>query len=155
MFPGSREMPSHRDGGDAQQGRDRLNGEAFEFVHDQHRPAARWKTIQRPTDRHPCHQFGLVIRMRVRMDIVVRGLEALAHGGSAPLIAPEVHEHPHEPRCFVSGTMGRSSGAQHEAVLAAPAGAIAGRLRMTEQGENIHMKYGLRAIAATFAPWAR
>jgi phosphoenolpyruvate carboxylase len=45
------------------------------------------------------------------------------------------------------GMMGRSSGAQHEAVLAVPPGAIAGRLRMTEQGENIHTKYGLRAIA--------
>src|SRR5688572_29771548 len=45
------------------------------------------------------------------------------------------------------GTMSRSSGAQHEAVLAAPRRAIAGRLRMTEQGEYIHTKYGLRAIA--------
>jgi phosphoenolpyruvate carboxylase len=45
------------------------------------------------------------------------------------------------------GTISRSGGAQHEAVLAAPAGAIAGRLRMTEQGENINTKYGLRAIA--------
>ncbi|HJR70041.1 MAG TPA: phosphoenolpyruvate carboxylase, partial [Gammaproteobacteria bacterium] len=40
------------------------------------------------------------------------------------------------------GTISRSGGAQHEAVLAAPAGAIAGRLRMTEQGENINTKYG-------------
>ena len=45
------------------------------------------------------------------------------------------------------GTMSRSGGAQHEAVLAAPRGAIAGRLRMTEQGENINTKYGLRGIA--------
>lgn len=45
------------------------------------------------------------------------------------------------------GTMSRSGGAQQEAVLAAPRGAIAGRLRMTEQGENINNKYGLRAIA--------
>ena len=35
----------------------------------------------------------------------------------------------------------------HEAVLAAPRGAISGRLRMTEQGENINTKYGLRGIA--------
>jgi phosphoenolpyruvate carboxylase len=35
----------------------------------------------------------------------------------------------------------------HEAVLAAPHGAIAGRLRMTEQGEQINAKYGLRGIA--------
>ena len=45
------------------------------------------------------------------------------------------------------GTMSRSGGALHEAVLAAPRGAIAGRLRMTEQGENITTKYGLRGIA--------
>ena len=45
------------------------------------------------------------------------------------------------------GTMSRSGGAQYEAVLAAPPGAIAGRLRMTEQGEIINTKYGLRAIA--------
>jgi phosphoenolpyruvate carboxylase len=45
------------------------------------------------------------------------------------------------------GTISRSGGALHEAVLAAPAGAIAGRLRMTEQGENINTKYGLRGIA--------
>lgn len=44
------------------------------------------------------------------------------------------------------GTISRSGG-QHEAVLAAPQGAIAGRLRMTEQGENINTKYGLRGIA--------
>ncbi len=45
------------------------------------------------------------------------------------------------------GTVSRSSGAQHEAVLAAPRGAVCGRLRMTEQGENINTKYGLRGIA--------
>jgi len=45
------------------------------------------------------------------------------------------------------GTLSRSGGGQHEAVLAAPQGAIAGRLRMTEQGENINTKYGLRGIA--------
>jgi phosphoenolpyruvate carboxylase len=45
------------------------------------------------------------------------------------------------------GTVSRSGGAQHEAVLAAPRGAISGKLRMTEQGENINTKYGLRGIA--------
>ena len=44
-------------------------------------------------------------------------------------------------------TMSRTAGAQHEAVLAAPSGAVAGRLRMTEQGESINNKYGLRGIA--------
>jgi phosphoenolpyruvate carboxylase len=44
-------------------------------------------------------------------------------------------------------TMSRSGGRMHEAVLAAPHGAIAGRLRMTEQGETINAKYGLRGIA--------
>src|SRR5690606_12108379 len=45
------------------------------------------------------------------------------------------------------GTISRAGGRVHEAVLAAPPGAIAGRLRMTEQGEAINTKYGLRAIA--------
>jgi len=45
------------------------------------------------------------------------------------------------------GTVSRSGGSLHEAVLAAPRGAINGRLRMTEQGENINAKYGLRGIA--------
>ena len=44
-------------------------------------------------------------------------------------------------------TMSRSGGRQQEAVLAAPHGAIAGRLRVTEQGETINAKYGLRGIA--------
>ena len=45
------------------------------------------------------------------------------------------------------GTISRAGGRLHEAVLAAPAGAIDGRLRMTEQGETINSKYGLRGIA--------
>jgi phosphoenolpyruvate carboxylase len=45
------------------------------------------------------------------------------------------------------GTISRAGGRVHEAVLAAPPGAIAGRLRMTEQGEAINNKYGLRGIA--------
>lgn len=45
------------------------------------------------------------------------------------------------------GTISRAGGRVHEAVLAAPPGAITGRLRMTEQGEAINNKYGLRGIA--------
>ncbi|TVS10681.1 MAG: phosphoenolpyruvate carboxylase [Wenzhouxiangella sp.] len=45
------------------------------------------------------------------------------------------------------GTIGRGGGKTHSAVLAAPEGSVAGRLRMTEQGEVIHRKYALRAIA--------
>jgi phosphoenolpyruvate carboxylase len=45
------------------------------------------------------------------------------------------------------GTISRTGGSLHEAVLAAPEGAIAGRLRLTEPGEMINAKYGLRAIA--------
>jgi phosphoenolpyruvate carboxylase len=45
------------------------------------------------------------------------------------------------------GTIARSTGRLPEAVLAAPPGTIAGRLRMTEQGETINAKYGLRGIA--------
>jgi phosphoenolpyruvate carboxylase len=45
------------------------------------------------------------------------------------------------------GTVARGGGHTHAAVLASPPGAIAGRLRVTEQGESINAKYGLRAIA--------
>lgn len=45
------------------------------------------------------------------------------------------------------GTVSRGGGKTSEAILAAPAGAVAGRLRLTEQGEIIHAKYGLRGIA--------
>ena len=45
------------------------------------------------------------------------------------------------------GTIGRGGGKTHAAVLAAPAGALAGHLRVTEQGEVIHRKYALRHIA--------
>lgn len=45
------------------------------------------------------------------------------------------------------GTVGRGGGKTPRAVLAAPAGSVGGRLRMTEQGEVIHRKYGFRTIA--------
>ncbi len=45
------------------------------------------------------------------------------------------------------GTVGRGGGKTPRAVLAAPVGSVGGRLRMTEQGEVIHRKYGLRTIA--------
>ena len=44
-------------------------------------------------------------------------------------------------------SLSRGGGLLHEAILAAPQGAITGRLRMTEQGEMINAKYGLRGIA--------
>ena len=46
------------------------------------------------------------------------------------------------------GTIGRGGGKTHSAVLASPPGSVAGRLRVTEQGEVIHRKYALRAIAS-------
>ncbi|HUP25980.1 MAG TPA: phosphoenolpyruvate carboxylase [Thermoanaerobaculia bacterium] len=45
------------------------------------------------------------------------------------------------------GTVGRGGGKTHRAILAGPAGAVDGRLRMTEQGEVIADQYGLRGIA--------
>ncbi|AKS42533.1 phosphoenolpyruvate carboxylase [Wenzhouxiangella marina] len=45
------------------------------------------------------------------------------------------------------GTVGRGGGKTHRAVLASPPGSVAGRLRLTEQGEVIHRKYALRPIA--------
>jgi phosphoenolpyruvate carboxylase len=45
------------------------------------------------------------------------------------------------------GTVGRGGGKTFRAVMAAPAGTVNGHLRVTEQGEVIDAKYGLRGIA--------
>ncbi len=45
------------------------------------------------------------------------------------------------------GTISRGGGKVHRAVLAAPRGSVNGRLRVTEQGEIINAKFGLRGIA--------
>lgn len=42
------------------------------------------------------------------------------------------------------GTESRGGGRTHQAILASPRGAVDGRLRVTEQGEVINAKYGLR-----------
>ncbi|HET7396440.1 MAG TPA: phosphoenolpyruvate carboxylase [Gammaproteobacteria bacterium] len=45
------------------------------------------------------------------------------------------------------GTVSRGGGRTHRAVLASPPGTVQNRLRVTEQGEMINAKYGLRGIA--------
>ncbi len=45
------------------------------------------------------------------------------------------------------GSISRGGGKTERAVIAAPRGSVNGHLRVTEQGEVIHRKYGLRAIA--------
>jgi len=45
------------------------------------------------------------------------------------------------------GTISRGGSKTHVAVLGAPPGTVNGRLRVTEQGEIINEKYGLRGIA--------
>jgi phosphoenolpyruvate carboxylase len=45
------------------------------------------------------------------------------------------------------GTISRGGGKTHAAVLGAPPGTVNGYLRVTEQGEIINEKYGLRGIA--------
>jgi phosphoenolpyruvate carboxylase len=45
------------------------------------------------------------------------------------------------------GTVSRGGGRVHRAVLASPPGTVNGQLRITEQGEIINAKYGLRGIA--------
>ncbi|MCP1728012.1 phosphoenolpyruvate carboxylase [Natronospira proteinivora] len=54
-----------------------------------------------------------------------------------------------EPRIFHGrgGSTSRGGGKTPQAVLATPAGSVRGRLRVTEQGEVISAKYGLRSIA--------
>ncbi len=45
------------------------------------------------------------------------------------------------------GTVSRGGGKISRAVLGAPPGSVRGRLRVTEQGESVNSKYGLRGIA--------
>jgi len=45
------------------------------------------------------------------------------------------------------GSLSRGGGKTERAVIAAPRGSVDGNLRLTEQGEVIHRKYGIRALA--------
>ncbi|WP_242112478.1 phosphoenolpyruvate carboxylase [Luteimonas aquatica] len=45
------------------------------------------------------------------------------------------------------GSVSRGGGKTERAIIAAPRGSVDGRLRVTEQGEVIHRKYGIRALA--------
>ena len=45
------------------------------------------------------------------------------------------------------GSVSRGGGKTGRAIIAAPRGSVAGRMRVTEQGEVIHRKYGIRALA--------
>ncbi len=45
------------------------------------------------------------------------------------------------------GSVSRGGGKTERAIIAAPRGTVDGRMRVTEQGEVIHRKYGIRALA--------
>ncbi len=45
------------------------------------------------------------------------------------------------------GSVSRGGGKTERAIIAAPRGTVDGRMRVTEQGEVIHHKYGIRALA--------
>ena len=45
------------------------------------------------------------------------------------------------------GTISRGGGKTSRAIIASPRGSVDGHLRITEQGEVIHRKYGIRALA--------
>lgn len=45
------------------------------------------------------------------------------------------------------GSVSRGGGKTEQAIIAAPRGSVDGSLRVTEQGEVIHRKYGIRALA--------
>ena len=62
--------------------------------------------------------------------------ETLARHGVAPVV---FHGR--------GGTISRGGGRTDRAVLSSPRGTVAGRLRVTEQGEVINSRYGLRGIA--------
>jgi phosphoenolpyruvate carboxylase len=94
------------------------------------------------------HQIIMLGYSDSHRDGGIAGARWSLHKAQAALVAT-MESHGIELTLFHGrgGTLSRATGSLHDAVLAAPAGAIAGRLRMTEQGEQINAKYGLRGIA--------
>ena len=94
------QMPPDCDGADTKKRRDRRDGQAFEFVHDEDGAAAWRQPVERTPDRRPGDEDGFLIAADTggtpRLFLVPS-----SNGRFSPLVAPKVDEHADQPRFLV------------------------------------------------------